>query len=126
MPSHLQLPHSSRHGVILSPHGFHVVHRNRCFGAFHVEWAVDLLSLELCYQTEVVASLGVTPSLFADMDGLGLPLRVREVAIIVFAATHEGIRTGMPERARTNLVENTLADHGLDHFSIVDLIPKAA
>lgn len=111
---------SARHGVLLSDDGFHVVHRNRSFGLFTVQWALDLLALELIFDGVQVASLGIAPAVHADLDGLGLPTRVREIAIIVFAASHEAIQLNLPEFDRVNLIANTLLDHGLERFRIVE------
>lgn len=117
------IPHSSypaRHAVAYGDSGFDVVHRNRTYGPFRIEWALDLYAIELHYRHAHVATLGQSTSLYADLSETGLPTRVCEIAIIVFAAAHEGIRLGMDPCDQRSLVANTLADHGLERFALTE------
>lgn len=109
---------TDRNAVLVHEDGFEVRHRNQTYGRFRVQWAIDLLAHELLYKREVVAAIGIQPAVYGDMDGLGLPMRVREIAILVFAATHETVKLGHSKARRAEIVENTLADHGLERFVV--------
>ena len=99
---------------------FEIVHRRRCYGPFRVEWAVDLTALELRFDKALVASIGITPAAYADLSGQGLPDRVRQLAVVVFAAAHESLNVGLAEEHRCELIGDTLEEHGLSRFRVVD------
>lgn len=89
---------------------FWVIHRRREYGPFDYEWSDGLCGIELHYQGIKFGEVCSVHELFADMKQFGLPMRVVEVACVVFGSTLLGITNGLNSQEKSYLLAQTMKD----------------
>lgn len=107
---------SRSHGLRFVDTQFWVIHRRREYGPFDYEWSVDFSGIELHYQGVKFGEVCSVHELFADMKEFGLPMRVVEVACVVFGCTLLGISAGFNDSERGELLSSVLREFHCDDF----------
>lgn len=95
---------------------FWVTHRNREYGPFDYEWSEDLRGIELHYCGVKFGEVCSVHDLFADMREFALPMRVVEVACVVFGSTLLGITGGFSSHERNALLAEKMRAFNCDDF----------
>ncbi|WP_417851689.1 hypothetical protein [Thalassoglobus sp.] len=95
---------------------FWVTHRRREYGPFDYEWSEDLRGIELHYQGVKFGEVCSVHELFADMREFGLPMRVVEVACVVFGSSLLGITGGFNSQERDKMLTETLREFHCGDF----------
>ncbi|MDA7503588.1 hypothetical protein OAF98_02265 [Planctomicrobium sp.] len=95
---------------------FWVTHRRCEYGPFDYEWSEDLRGIELHYCGVKFGEVCSVHDLFADMKEFGLPMRVVEVACVVFGSSLLGITGGFSAKERDTLLANNLRQFDCDDF----------
>lgn len=95
---------------------FWVTHRRCEYGPFDYEWSEDLRGIELHYCGVKFGEVCSVHDLFADMKEFGLPMRVVEVACVVFGSSLLGITGGFSAKERDSLLHHNLRQFRCDDF----------
>jgi len=104
------------HGLRFDETRFWVIHRRREYGPFDYEWSHDFRGIELHYRGVKFGEVCSIHELFADMKEFELPMRVVEVACVVFGCTLLGISSGFNAQERGALLTDTLREFDCDDF----------
>jgi hypothetical protein len=104
------------HGLRFDGTQFWVVHRRREFGPFDYEWSRELDGIELCYCGRKFGEICSEDEIFADLAEFKLPLRVVEVASVVFGSTLRSILSGHSAPERREMLTRLLTEHGCEAF----------
>ena len=107
---------SAAHGLRFEGTQFWVVHRRREFGPFDYEWSRELDGIELWYSGHKFGEICSEDEIFADLQEFKLPLRVVEVASVVFGSTLRSILAGDSARERRLNLIRLLTEHGCEAF----------
>lgn len=107
---------SASKGIRFEDTRFWVTHRRREYGPFDYEWSEDLRGIELHYQGTKFGEVCSVHELFADMKEFGLPMRVVEVACVVFGSSLLGITGGFNSQERQELLTDTLREFNCDEY----------
>ncbi len=107
---------SAAHGLRFDGTQFWVVHRRREFGPFDYEWSRELDGIELWYSGQKFGEICSEDEIFADLAEFRLPLRVVEVASVVFGATLRSILSGHSAVERRLALMRLLTEHGYEAF----------
>lgn len=107
---------STSKGLRFEDTRFWVIHRNREYGPFDYEWSEDLRGIELHYCGIKFGEVCSVHDLFADMKEFALPMRVVEVACVVFGSTLLGITGGFNSDERQLLLTKNLRQFKCDDF----------
>lgn len=95
---------------------FWVTHRNLEYGPFDYEWCEDLRGIELHYCGVKFGEVCNIHDLFADMKEFGLPMRVVEVACVIFGSTLLGMTSGFSPQERDSLLHENLKRFECEDF----------
>lgn len=107
---------SAAHGLRFDGTQFWVVHRRREFGPFDYEWSREFDGIELWYGGRKFGEICSEDEIFADLAEFKLPLRVVEVASVVFGSTLRSILAGDSARERRLSLIRLLTEHGCEQF----------
>jgi hypothetical protein len=107
---------SAAHGLRFDGTQFWVVHRHREYGPFDYEWSRDFDGLELCYRGKKFGEICSEDEIFADLKEFHLPMRVVQVASVVFGATLLSILQGLSRDERRDMLAMQLTRHGCGSF----------
>lgn len=111
------MEHLSRnHGLRFADTQFWVIHRRTEYGPFDYEWSMDFRGIELMYQGRKFGEVCSEREIFADMREFTLPMRVVEVASLVFGCVLVGITKGQSSWERQAFLKQTLLDYGCSQF----------
>jgi len=111
---------SAAHGLRFEGTQFWVLHRRREFGPFDYEWSRELDGIELWYSGQKFGEICSEDEIFADLAEFKLPLRVVEVASVVFGSTLRSILSGhSPLERRSDLIR-LLTEHGYEAFLTIN------
>ena len=91
---------SAAHGLRFDGTQFWVTHRRREFGPFDYEWSREFDGIELWYGGQKFGEICSEDEIFADLKEFHLPMRVVEVASVVFGSTLRSILSGHSARER--------------------------
>jgi hypothetical protein len=116
---------SAAHGLRFDGTQFWVVHRRREFGPFDYEWSRELDGIELWYGGQKFGEICSEDEIFADLKEFKLPLRVVEVASVVFGSTLKSILAGHSARQRRLDLIRLLTEHGCEQFLTFNEGPPA-
>ncbi|MCA9078999.1 MAG: hypothetical protein KDA58_00510 [Planctomycetaceae bacterium] len=107
---------STNHGLRFDETRFWVIHRRLEYGPFDYEWSQDFRGVELTYQGTKFGEICSAQEIHADLKEFALPMRVVQVASLVFGCMLLGVKSGFSAGERASLLNNTLLDHGCGHF----------
>ena len=113
------------HGLRFDGTQFWVVHRRREFGPFDYEWSREFDGIELWYSGCKFGEICSEDEIFADLKEFQLPLRVVEVASVVFGATLRSILAGHSAVERRSDLIHLLTEHGCEAFLQIQEGPPA-
>jgi hypothetical protein len=111
---------AAAHGLRFDGTRFWVVHRRREFGPFDYEWSRELDGIELWYSGHKFGEICSEDEIFADLAEFRLPLRVVQVASVVFGSTLQSILAGDSARERRLKLIRLLTEHGYERFLSID------
>ena len=107
---------SSSHGLRFDETQFWVIHRRTEYGPFDYDWSADLRGMELLYQGTKFGEVCSCDEIFADMKEFQLPMRVVEVASVVFGCVVLGVCAGFSAAERSTLLADTLHEFDCHEF----------
>ena len=116
---------SGAHGLRFDGTQFWVVHRRREFGPFDYEWSREFDGIELWFSGQKFGEICSEDEIFADLAEFKLPLRVVEVASVVFGSTLRSILAGDSARERRLNLIRLLTEHGCEQFLTIQEGPPS-
>lgn len=105
------------HGLRFHETQFWVIHRRTEYGPFDYEWSSDFRGVELLYRGCKFGEVCSANEIFADLKEFSLPMRVVEVASVVFGSQLVGISRGLSSVERFDLLTSTLREHDCSEFA---------
>lgn len=111
-----ELPTPQPHGLRFHDTQFWVIHRRTEYGPFDYEWNVDFRGVELHYRGRKFGEVCSVHEIFADMKEFRLPMRVVEVASVVFGCLLVGLSKGLNAGERMELLAEMLREFNYGEF----------
>ncbi len=109
---------SNAHGLRFDETQFFVIHRRKEYGPFDYEWSDDFRGMELTFRGLKFGEVCSIHEFFADLKEFHLPMRVVEVASVVFGCMLMGISQGYSSQERALMLVSTLKE-----FNCADYMP---
>lgn len=105
------------HGLRFHETQFWVIHRRTEYGPFDYEWSQDFCGVELMYRGQKFGEVCSEDEIFADLREFRLPMRVVEVASVVFGSLLHSLKRGLNQQQRSEHLEYVLTHHGCGDFA---------
>lgn len=107
---------SRSHGIRFDETSFWVIHRRTEYGPFDYEWSQDFCGIELTYCGKKFGEVCSEREIFADLKEFGLPMRVVEVASVVFGSFLHSLKRGLNSEQRARHLSEALRTYGCADF----------
>ena len=114
VPGRLEV--SDAHGLRFHDTQFWVIHRRSEYGPFDYEWSPDFRGVELTYRGAKFGEICSIDEIYADLREFRLPMRVVEVASVVFGCMMVGMSNGYSQAEREALLVETLHEYDCADF----------